>query len=233
MATSISNQRASFIVVEGLDRSGKSTQAANLTKKLNDNGHKSKLIKFPGQSLFVLLISLGFLDCFLLRDRTTTIGKMINAYLQSHSDLDDHVIHLLFSANRWELASQLESDLNSGCNIICDRYAFSGCAFSAAKGLPYDWCWAPDIGLPAPDIVLFLDVSPEVAKSRGGYGEERYEKEDLQRRVREVFQHLGKVYGPRWHTINANQSFEEVEKQIWAKVDSHISGVNTPLARLQ
>jgi dTMP kinase len=35
-------------------------------------------------------------------DRTTTIGKMIDAYLRSAEDLDDHVIHLLFSANRWE-----------------------------------------------------------------------------------------------------------------------------------
>jgi thymidylate kinase len=37
-------------------------------------------------------------------DRTTSIGQMINAYLQSKADLDDHAIHLLFSANRWELA---------------------------------------------------------------------------------------------------------------------------------
>lgn len=37
-------------------------------------------------------------------DRTTPIGKMIDAYLKSESELDDHVIHLLFSANRWELA---------------------------------------------------------------------------------------------------------------------------------
>ena len=40
-------------------------------------------------------------------DRTTAIGKMIDAYLRSESELDDHAIHLLFSANRWELASVL------------------------------------------------------------------------------------------------------------------------------
>lgn len=43
-------------------------------------------------------------------DRTTPIGQMINNYLQSKSDLEDHVIHLLFSANRWELAYEIYLD---------------------------------------------------------------------------------------------------------------------------
>ena len=74
---------------------------------------------------------------------------------------------------------------------MCDRYAFSGVAFSAAKGtLSMDWCKAPDRGLPKPDLVLFLDVSAEVAKTRGGYGEERYEKEEFQARVRKAFETL-------------------------------------------
>jgi hypothetical protein len=74
---------------------------------------------------------------------------------------------------------------------VCDRYAFSGVAFSAAKGtLSIDWCKAPDRGLPKPDLVLFLDVSAEVAKTRGGYGEERYEKEEFQARVRKAFETL-------------------------------------------
>jgi len=158
---------------------------------------------------------------------------MINAYLQSQTDLDDHVIHLLFSANRWELATQLEADLNSGTTIVCDRYAFSGCAFSAAKGLSYDWCWSPDIGLLAPDLVLFLDVSPEVAKSRGGYGDERYEKEELQTRVREVFQKLGDSYGPRWHVVDADHPLEEVEKLIWSSVEPHVGKDHQALSRLE
>lgn len=72
----------------------------------------------------------------------------------------------------------IENDLKSGITVICDRYAFSGIAFSAVKpGLSYEWCKAPDISLPAPDLVLFLEVHPDVARERGGYGEERYEKE--------------------------------------------------------
>ena len=46
------------------------------------------------------------LGCFYV-DRTTAIGKMIDSYLRSQSDLDDRAIHLLFSANRWELVYDL------------------------------------------------------------------------------------------------------------------------------
>ena len=61
------------------------------------------------------------------------------------------------------------------------RYAFSGVAFSAAKeGLTIDWCKQPDRGLPKPDLVCFLDVSPEEARKRGGFGEEKYEESGFQ-----------------------------------------------------
>lgn len=83
----------------------------------------------------------------------------------------------------------MESKLQSGITLIVDRYAYSGVAFSAAKGLDIEWCkvktlfvycqyevhffccvsqntdvivQAPDMGLLAPDLVLYLDISPEV-----------------------------------------------------------------------
>jgi dTMP kinase len=62
---------------------------------------------------------------------------------------------------------------------------------STTPKLPFEWCRAPDIGLPAPDVVLFLDIAPEQARLRGGYGEERYEKEEMQARVRQAFKRLG------------------------------------------
>lgn len=77
-------ERGRLIVVEGLDRSGKSTQCQRLVETLLATGSPAKLLKFP--------------------DRTTHIGQMINAYLTSNTELSDHVIHLLFSANRWEAA---------------------------------------------------------------------------------------------------------------------------------
>lgn len=130
------------------------------------------------------------------------------------------------------IRSQIEADLNSGTTLICDRYSFSGCAFTAAKGLDYNWSYAPETGLPAPDIVLFLDVSPDVAKARGGYGVERYEKEDMQRHVRDVFQRLGKDFGPRWHVVDADQTLKQVEKDVWATVKQLVESEATNFTRL-
>ena len=112
---------------------------------------------------------------------------MISDYLKECSHIEDESIHLLFSANRWEQKQSILEALNSGKTLICDRYAYSGVAFSSAKGLDFNWCKAPDMNLPRPDLVLFLDVTTNQLKSRPGYGEERYEKVEFQDKVYEQF----------------------------------------------
>lgn len=140
--------------------------------------------------------------------------------------------------------SSIEKSLQSGETIICDRYAFSGLAFSASKIRPgsqsyplldYEWCRVPDVGLPAPDITLFLDVSADVARKRGGYGEERYEKEDVQRRVRDVFVRISEHVqggGGRWEVIDADETQEEVQEVVWKTVQELVAGVDAPLEKL-
>lgn len=85
------------------------------------------------------------------------------------------------------------------------------------KGLDYTWCRNPEVGLPRPDAVIFLSVSTEVAARRGGYGEERYEKEEMQKRVREAFRQLQE--DPKdegdWHVIDAGDDIETVAGKIW------------------
>ncbi|KAG1724507.1 thymidylate kinase [Suillus paluster] len=214
------SKRGAFIVIEGLDRSGKSTQASLLHERLQDSQDgtipKVVLLKFP--------------------DRTTAIGKMIDAYLRSESELDDRAIHLLFSANRWELASMITAHLAEGTTVLADRYAFSGIAFSARKGLPYEWCRAPEVGLPAPDITLFLNISPKVAAARGGYGLERYEKEEVQKGVRQVFDKIGQAMREegkgKWVEIDAGKSKEEVAEELWRAVQPLVSVVDGPISKL-
>jgi dTMP kinase len=153
--------RGAFVLLEGVDRCGKTTQCRLLYQRLLAAGVAATAYRFP--------------------DRTTATGRIINEYLQSDSaaavNLNDRAIHLLFSANRWESVGQLSADLAAGKTVVCDRYAYSGVAFSAAKVdpvsgeavVPLDWCQAPDRGLPAPDCVIFLDLSQEEAEQRGGY----------------------------------------------------------------
>ncbi|KXJ93432.1 thymidylate kinase-domain-containing protein [Microdochium bolleyi] len=162
--------RGAFVVFEGLDRAGKTTQAKLLQQRCIESGRNVKYMRFP--------------------DRTTPIGQMIDAYLRGETETEDHVIHLLFSANRWEAINRIKADLAAGTTIICDRYYHSGIVYSAAKQLPslsLSWARAPEVGLPRPDLVLFLDLEESVARSRGGWGGEVYERGEMQRRVRELF----------------------------------------------
>ena len=157
IASTASNgsNRGAFVLLEGVDRCGKTTQCQLLLQRLLAAGIAAAAMRFP--------------------DRTTASGKIIDQYLQQKSEMDDRAIHLLFSANRWESAGALADQLQQGTTVVCDRYAYSGVAFSAAKVdakqqplLRLDWCQAPDKGLPAPDLVIFLSLTPEQAEARGG-----------------------------------------------------------------
>jgi len=222
------NTRGAFLVFEGVDRCGKTTQCSLLMKHLV-------------QTLSLSAVAYRF------PDRTTPIGKMINAYLTDSSvEMDDRSIHLLFSSNRWEACKGMAQHLASGTNIVCDRYAYSGVAFSAAKIkrlssndeppqplLSLDWCKSPDIGLPAPDAVIFLDLSQEDAEKRGGYGGERYEKRDMQMRVKQIFKDLQMIdeqdasfVGTPWYIINAAQSVEDVQSEINVVVEKTLTEVS-------
>ncbi|RYO77820.1 hypothetical protein DL764_010176 [Monosporascus ibericus] len=162
--------RGAFIVFEGMDRAGKTTQAKLLQVRFIESGREVRFMRFP--------------------DRTTPIGRMIDSYLRGQSEVEDHVIHLLFSANRWEAVNKIKAELAAGHTVICDRFYHSGIVYSAAKQLPslsLSWAKAPEVGLPRPDVVLFLDLEEAVARRRGGWGGEVYEKGEMQRRVRELF----------------------------------------------
>ncbi|KAI1918036.1 Thymidylate kinase [Ophidiomyces ophidiicola] len=209
--------RGALIVVEGLDRAGKSTQCALLTEKLQNLNHKAKYIRFP--------------------DRTTSVGKIIDSYLRGEAQLDDHAIHLLFSANRWELASNIRNDISSGITVVIDRYSYSGAVYSAAKNnqsLSLDWAWCPEVGLPRPDIWFFLNISPEEAKKRGGYGLERYENAALQQRVGELFKSLETMQNnEEMRVVDAGRPQDEVAQNILSQALAAINHLAGPLKNLE
>jgi dTMP kinase len=149
--------RGCLIVFEGIDRSGKTTQARTLLQELRAQGLKCEYISFPGT-----YISIDPNTCTFVSDEN---------------------IHLLFSKNRWELSAKITALVSDGTHVILDRYVFSGIAYSTAKGLPLEWCKAPDTGLPAPDCVLFMNIDPKETSTRGGYGEEVYETLEFQAKV--------------------------------------------------
>ncbi len=112
-----------------------------------------------------------------------------------------------------DLLSKTFLNLGRQCYVINTPSLASRSA--RQKGLPYEWCRPPDVGLPAPDLVVFLDITPEKARQRGEYGNERYEKEEMQRRVREQYKRIESENIVQWATIDAGREREQVAVDIW------------------
>lgn len=121
----------------------------------------------------------------------------------------------------------MKSDIQSSnpTTLILDRYVPSGIVFSAAKGLSIPWCRAPDIGLPRPDIIIFLSLTPEEQAARKGFGDERYEQTEMQNAVRGLFEQLikedngqGEREDELWWVVDASKSVEQVAEKVWEGV---------------
>lgn len=191
----MASRRGALIVLEGVDRAGKTTQGLRLVTALCASGHRAELLRFP--------------------ERSTEIGKLLSSYLEKKTELEDHSVHLLFSANRWEQVPLIKAKLNQGVTLVLDRYAFSGVAFTSAKeNFSLDWCKQPDVGLPKPDLILFLQLQLLDAASRGEFGLERYETGTFQEQVLLCFQQLMSDKNLNWKVVDASKSIEDVHEEI-------------------
>lgn len=195
------SKRGALIVLEGCDKSGKSTQSSLLVEYLRSLQIKVKHIAFPN------------------RQSSSPSGCLINSYLTNkhhHHHMNDESIHLLFAVNRWEIQHEMKKQLNLGTTLIVDRYSYSGIAYSVAKGLSFDWCQAPEIGLIQPDRVFFLNINDDVdiLASRSNFGEERYERKEFQKKVSQVFITLCESEKCYWTEINAKQDVASIHEII-------------------
>ncbi|KAK4874429.1 hypothetical protein RN001_013789 [Aquatica leii] len=197
--------RGAFIVVEGVDRCGKTSQTMKLVESLQQKNIKAERMAFP--------------------DRTTWTGQVISNYLaDKNCKLNDQAIHLLFTANRWENVEKMKEKLSSGITLVVDRYFYSGVAFSAAKGMSIDWCLQPEIGLLKPDKVLFLRIKSDTQKSRPGFGEERYETSVMQQKVNKIYDKFSQSED-NWKIIDANSSFDEVHEDLLNNIVESVQNV--------
>jgi dTMP kinase len=207
--------RGLLIVVEGLDRCGKTTQVTKLVESLRRLKISIEPFHFP--------------------DRKTETGEIINAFLKSKARPDGPVgddipvddtpdvqhtraIALLFAANRWEKAAKIEKLLMSGTHVVIDRYSFSGLAYPRASYNDQLWMTNLEVGLPAPDVAIMLDATANELRGRYPWFThchiERYDTVREQQRVRHEFKRIMKVEGGTWHVINAMQSKEQVQADI-------------------
>jgi dTMP kinase len=194
--------RGLLIAFEGLDQSGKQTQAELLRDRVVEAGRLVRLLSFPAYD--------------------TAIGTEIGRALQGEREYGADVMQLLYVANRYEWKPQIEFELGRGTVLICDRYLASSIAYGEAQGL--DPAWLMDIQryLPHPDVTFLLDIDPTVSARRKIADRDRYERDlALLARVRSSYQRQGSSAG--WSTLDATRERDAVAIDVWKIVNAHLT----------
>lgn len=190
-----------LIAIEGLDQSGKETQAQLLRDRLRSGGARSRVVSFP--------------------DYGTSIGEEIARALQGERDYDPEVMQLLYVANRYERKSDIEQWRDAGLLLIFDRYTASSVAYGEAQGLDASWLTALQQFLPQPELTIMLDISPETAVERKATGRDRYEQDlALLGRVRDSY--LRQANHPGWVRVDGERPKTVVAEEIARVVESRL-----------
>jgi len=186
-----------IIVLEGLDKSGKTTQAHLLHDYLND--------KYPGQT-----------ELFSFPDYSTKIGEEIRAFLDGKVQYNAETKHILLSANRWEKKENILEALGSGKTIILNRYYQSNLVYGLANGLNFEWLTILDKGMPKEDVTIVLDVNSHVSYSRSianNFVLDDFEKNrEFLDKVRNNYLELAKVFD--WHVLHSDNPKDIVFESI-------------------
>jgi dTMP kinase len=195
-----------FVTLEGIDRSGKTTQAGMLARAL---GPDTLMLREPGG---------------------TVAGERIRDLLKDPAiELDPRAELLLFCAARAELcASVIRPARRDGRHVVCDRFVDSTAAYQgAARGLGIEVVEGlSEIAVAGclPDLTVLLRIEPESAEARGQQrlaageadGADRFEGEgiDLQRTVATAYDELARRHADRIVVVDANGSPEEVHARV-------------------
>jgi len=193
---------ALLIAFEGLDQSGKQTQAELLRDWLKAQGRKARLVSFP--------------------DYATSIGEEIARALQGERDYGPDVMQLLYIANRYERKPDLMRWLDGGVTLVSDRYLASSIAYGEAQGLDPAWLTEMQRFLPQPALTIMLDIAPETAVQRKSVDRDRYERDlAMQGRVRESYRRQAQANG--WVVLDGERSKGAIAADVIAAVSSRLA----------
>jgi dTMP kinase len=195
--------RGLFVTLEGIDRSGKTTQARLLCAAL---GEQALGVREPGGT------EAGERVRELLKDPALRLAPRTEA--------------LLFAAARAELVEQvIRPALDEGRVVVSDRFLDSSLAYQGgARGLGIEEVERINrfaLGGLRPDLTLLLDIDPVVAAARAG-DPDRFEGEgdELQRQVLSAYEELISAEPVRWRRIGADRPAEEVHEEVLAEVEA-------------
>ena len=186
-----------LIAFEGLDQSGKQTQAELLRDRLKQDGRKARQVSFP--------------------DYGTSIGEEIARALQGEREYGPDVMQLLYVANRYERTPDLNRWLAGGLILVCDRYTASSVAYGEALGLDPAWLTDMQKFLPSPALTIMLDIAPETAVRRKSADRDRYERDlAMQGRVRESYRR--QAAAEQWVVLDGERAKDAIAADVFTAV---------------
>jgi dTMP kinase len=196
-----------FVVLEGIDGSGKTTISKMLVDRLNGLGFKAEYTFEPTDSEIVEVVRGKY-------------SEYRDAYVDALTFALDRLLHL---------KRKVIPLLRAGFIVVSDRYMYSSVAYQAASGAPIEWVLLVNKYALKPDVTIYLDVDPETGLRRKQFKTTRFpefEVIDFARRVREVYLEL--VKRGLMISINAARPIEEVYRDVEAVVLNALSKVLTP-----
>jgi len=201
MSSPLKADRGLLVAFEGLDQSGKQTQAELLLDRLTSQGRRVQLLSFP--------------------DYQTVIGAEIGRALRGEREYTADVMQLLYVANRYEFKGDILREKESGTIVVCDRYLASSVAYGEAQGLDGRWLSEIQKYLPQPDITFLLDIAPEVSARRKTADRDKYERDlALLGRVRGSY--MRQAATAEWTTLDASRERDAVAADVWNVVGGHL-----------
>jgi dTMP kinase len=186
-------RKGRIVVIEGMDKAGKTTQSRVLVSALRNKGKLCASLDFP--------------------DYSTPIGREIKSFLDGKRDYPDETKLMLLSANRWERKETIDRMLSNGTILVMNRYYHSNLAYGVSKNLELDWLMTLDRGLPKEDLCIVLEIRPTISESRSKHAGDLFENDkDLLKNVYKNYRKLAKLFN--WKIINGERSKAEVSRVI-------------------
>ncbi len=199
------SRRGFFLVFEGIDGAGTTSQQRWLCERLTALGRGFHKTAEPTGN---------------------PVGRLIRGVLRGeHAPLSPHSLALLFAADRADhLSREIEPALADGKIVVCDRYVLSSLAYQTAAGVPIELVRQLNAPFPIPDLTVYFNLPVEIAaqrRAKRGQAQEIFEVDDFQREVAQLYQAQAQAWqasGKPIHFVDAARSFEEVSAQLEALI---------------
>ena len=208
-----------IICIEGVDGSGKSTQAELLVKRLISEGKNVQLFSYP--------------------DYGSDTGKKIKEYLHGTEPVEVKTLFKMYLDDITKDAEKIKEADKKGV-VILSRYYTSTIAYQCAQGYDYSEAKRKALasGLPTPDIIVYLGVTSQESmyrKMKGGFVLDRHERDVF------LIENVLKFYrkemednfpgNKKWIAVNGSRSVEEIQKQIWEEVSKVAAKIDGKAAK--